>query len=231
MRGAIDISTGETVLQKQHFGKAFAVDSPGNPPQTFGDLGSASVDFSPDGRFVIALPWNARGSAVAWDLHQRREVRLRGAMKKLTTLFSLETEMVASEFYSVSFAFVAPDRLIMSPHFDEISHATVATTLAAFPSGKVLATLKLPPGPLFRAADPGFVLIRPFGQYTRPDGKPRAAAVEFSSGQIIVSEAPALDVFGNKYVAELTNGGVGLYERGNGLQATVKLDELRREDP
>ncbi len=49
--------------------------------------------------------------------------------------------------------------------------------------------------------------------------------MEFATGQVIISETPALDVFGNHYVAEVRNGEVGLYERGKGLQASVRLDE------
>jgi hypothetical protein len=101
----------------------------------------------------------------------------------------------------------------------------VPATLAAFPSGKVLSRLKLPAGPLFRAADPRFVLIRPFGQEgwgNNPDAK-RAAAVEFSTGQVIVSETFALDVHGRYHVAEPNNGEVGLYERGKGLQEKISL--------
>jgi hypothetical protein len=51
----------------------------------------------------------------------------------------------------------------------------------------------------------------------------RAAAVEFSTGQVITSETPALDVFGKYYVAERTNGEIGLYERGTGLKASISL--------
>jgi hypothetical protein len=49
--------------------------------------------------------------------------------------------------------------------------------------------------------------------------------VELSSGEVIISETPALDVLGRYYVAEPSPGTVGLYERGKGLQATVALHE------
>jgi hypothetical protein len=39
----------------------------------------------------------------------------------------------------------------------------------------------------------------------------------------MVSDTPALDVFGSHYVAERLNGELGLYEVGKGIQATVKL--------
>jgi len=55
----------------------------------------------------------------------------------------------------------------------------------------------------------------------------RAAAVELSTGQVIISETSALDVFGRYYVAETSAGVVGLYERAKGLQATVALSDKR----
>jgi hypothetical protein len=48
-----------------------------------------------------------------------------------------------------------------------------------------------------------------------------------STGQVIISETSALDVFGRYYVAEPSAGVVGLYERGKGLQATVALSDKR----
>jgi hypothetical protein len=102
---------------------------------------------------------------------------------------------------------------------------TVNATLVEFPSGKVLSKAKLPPGQLFRAADPAFVLIRPFGWRVRDsDPVPRSSAVEFRTGQVIMSDAEALDVFGDHFIIELPDGKLGLCERGKGVQATVAID-------
>lgn len=49
----------------------------------------------------------------------------------------------------------------------------------------------------------------------------RAAAAELTTGLVIISETPALDVFGRLYVAEFAKGEVGLYEIGKGLRAAV----------
>jgi hypothetical protein len=45
----------------------------------------------------------------------------------------------------------------------------------------------------------------------------------YTTGEMITSETPALDVLGRYYVAERAGGKVGLYERGKGLQASVSL--------
>jgi hypothetical protein len=106
------------------------------------------------------------------------------------------------------------------------SQKIINGTLAALPSGKVLLKPKLPPGYVLPTAGPDFVLMRPFGRLARDsDPVQKIAAVEFRTGQVIISEAQALDVFGNHYVTELKDGTVGLYERGKGVQATVTIDD------
>jgi len=126
-----------------------------------------------------------------------------------------------------SFAFVAPDRVMMSEV--QVGPRAVTARLVAFPSGEILSKLKLPPGPVSRASDPGFVLIQPCGPF--PRGAPldrrtkRTCAAEFSTGRLIVSKTPALDVFGSHYVAARANGELGLYQRGKAAAvATVRLD-------
>jgi hypothetical protein len=218
----LDIPSGQTLFEKDSFAEPFVSWPTFADRQVFGDPGSATLAFSPDGRFVIAMPNAAGGAAVACDLRERRPVRLEGATKGLHTQMGLKTKMTFAELSSATFAFVAADRLMISPLG---KRTAVTATLVAFPSGKVLAKPTLPPGPLLRATDPGFVLIRPFGEYILADDpKPRTAAVEFATGKVIISNAPALDVFGNYYAAERINGEVGLYERGKGIQAAVKLE-------
>jgi len=139
-------------------------------------------------------------------------VNLQGSLRRLRW---------ASEptFYlgAAPFTFVAPDRAVISwPQAWNTKNTTVRATLALFPSGKVLLRLRIPPGPLFRATDPGFVIVRPCG-------KAAACAVEYTTGEVIMSEMPALDVRGKYYVVEPASGEVGLYERGKGLQASVSL--------
>jgi hypothetical protein len=98
--------------------------------------------------------------------------------------------------------------------------------LLAFPSTEILSKVEVPVGPLLHTADPNFMLVRPFGRVSLwdPNAK-RTAAVELATGRVIISETPALDVFGRRYIAEQFPWVVGLYERGKGLQATVPLHE------
>jgi len=209
----IDVATSATIFRKKNFNDYIDyIDVLGHSNRV-GYLGSARIDFSPDGSLVLALPLGARGSALAWNLRERKTLSLALSLKMMRLPSGKE------------FAMIALDRLLISDTI--LNRRTITATLVAFPAGKVLAKPKLPPGPIYRAADPNFVIVRPFAGSTREDlyNPKRSAAVEIGTGQVIVCDSPALDVFGHYYAAERTNGELGLYERGKGLQATVAIAE------
>jgi hypothetical protein len=82
----------------------------------------------------------------------------------------------------------------------------------------VVSKPKLPlisEGP-FRITDSRFVEILPYGSLS-------FCALDFSTKETINSSQPAFDVLGPYYVAQPNLGEVGLYERGKGIKATVKL--------
>jgi len=94
--------------------------------------------------------------------------------------------------------------------------------LMEFPSGKLLSRPILPAGALFAATDPNFVIVRLTGQSTT--GHPqRTVAAGLNTGELIAGNNSALDVLGRYYVTEPREGWVGLYDRGEGLQATIDL--------
>lgn len=210
----IDVASGNSIFEKKQFGQRFwnigescepagtlpASCTPQFPAEEWGDPGSATFDFSPDSRFVVAIPGNlSRGSPVAFDSRERRPVVLTGTLKGVR-----------------SFSFIAPDRVVISrPRKGWLRTRSAWTNaLVVFPTGLILLKLAtLPPGPLFRATDPDFVLIRASG----------SSAVDYRSGYVIASDTSALDVFGNLYVTERPHGRLGLFERGKGLHATITL--------
>jgi len=193
---SIDVDSGETLFEKKKF-------------SIIGDRGAADLNFSPDGRYLVAVPKRVEGSPLAWDLRAKEPVKLSGRLKKLETAYHI--------------VFVAPDQVMISSVW--LGTTTVNATLVEFPSGKVLSKAKLPPGQLFRAADPAFVLIRPAGwRVLDSTPAPRSSAVEFRTGQVILSDAEGLDVFGNQFILELPDGKLGLGERGKGVQASVTID-------
>jgi WD40 repeat protein len=210
----IDVDSVQTIFEKKKFGNFFLTSQyPGWITESgdglLGDPGWASISFTPDGRFVVVVPEYSYGRTLTWDLREKRKVKLTGGLRKLTR----------------GFAFIGPDKVMISSD-SFLSQKIVNATLADFPSGRVLLKLKVPQGRLLLAADPAFVLIGPIYRFTR-DSYPvqKIAAVEIRTGQVIISDAEAMDVFGNYYVTELKDGTVGLYERGKGLQATITIDE------
>lgn len=231
----LEVGSSATVFEKKKFGKKFVIydsmDSPmpaqGNPAfnAQVGDPGSARIDFSPDAHFLIASPKYADGDTIAFDLREKQSLKLQGELKQLTT--------------SVDYNFLSADRMLIA----------APTAVVAFPSGEVLFRPRImPDGQQFRAADPHFVLISPWGPwghykqtFDRPGGDPRnrfvtiytpledpgMGAFEIETGQAIVTKNPPLDVFGAYYAAELTDGRLGLYERGKGLQTAVNVADHR----
>jgi hypothetical protein len=217
----IEVSSGVTILQRKEFTWLLANhDRSGAPTSFYGQLGSASVDFSPDDRFVVVRPRTAGGSPLAWNMRQRTIVRLTGQLKHHTTTF------------------IAPGRVVLwvgPASKSDLKQGVAHGRVLEFPSGKVLSEPKLPEGSyLFPAADPDFVIVRPFGRgtaYKRVGGEffvghapmNRAAAVELSTGLVIIGNTPQLDVFKPFYVAKPNPSEVGLYEIGKGLRASVSL--------
>jgi len=204
---AYDADNSEVLFEKTNFGKqlyAFIGDS--LDTVEVGERGAARFTFSQDGRYLIAQPAAARGNALAWDRLERRPIELHGELRgrhKST--------------------FIDPAKVLIAK---VEGSKPVAAKLVTFPEGDLLERPLLPPGPVYSLSDPGFALVKPFGRRTTYlDTRQRAAAVELKTGRVIISETPVLDVLGSLYIAELTNGDLGLYEIGKGLKATVRVRE------
>ncbi|HTQ55084.1 MAG TPA: hypothetical protein VMI94_11525 [Bryobacteraceae bacterium] len=233
-----DVTSGRVMLEKHRFGEQFkeivskVVFSGGtsNDPaehvdhiwrKVRGDAGSAEFDFSPDARYLASFPEDNIHGALLIDLAKSAPVRLR---RKLGLLkLGWGRELNSSE-RGQFFAFISPATMVVSNPF-WTKHDVTTVSLIQVPSGKLLSKPRLPPGPVFAAADPGFVIVRPFGHTGSYDNPPRAAAVELMTGQVIVSQTPALDVLGGYYIAQPAPDVVGLYERGKGIQASLVLHQ------
>jgi len=209
----VDVDRATTIFEKREFVKlipVYKVLSGGvivKSRRFLGDLGSASLDFSPDGRFLLAIQYQGAGKEVVCDFRAKGTVKLTRAARPPALGWHL---------------FLSPHRLLISEY--DTKHAAVTARIVEFPSGKVLSRPSLPPGGLFRTTDPNFVLIRPVrrrGEFD-PQGR-RATALDLSTGDVIISQSPLFDVLGDFYVAEPFPGEVWLYKRGKGLQAKVAL--------
>ncbi len=233
---AIDVASGQTILEKKKFGRlhvSWGISEIGMfTRRETGDVAAACVRFSPDGRFVAAAPlfgeggpvggndpefplqlngdagvqlgWDDEGPHVLWDLLERREVRPTAGLKQ--------------PYLDGDFVFVASDSVLVLHRGWKHRKSTVVATVEGVPSRELLLKTTVVWGELSRAADPDFVLVR-------PPGRRSIWGVEYRTGRAITSRSPSLDVLGNHYVAERTNGEIGLYERGKPRAvATVRLD-------
>jgi hypothetical protein len=82
-------------------------------------------------------PKSGEGATRAWDVRDRSLVNLEQGLRELKYVSS-----------NVRFAFVAPGRLLLTnSYFLFGKNGVVTGKLVEFPSGKLLAKPKVPPGP------------------------------------------------------------------------------------
>jgi WD40 repeat protein len=199
------VASGQAMFERKKFAP---------PSQIYGRLtpinsGSVSMEFSPDGHFLIVRSDDPEGPDIGWNAREKNLVNMTGPLKQLKHHPSV---------------FLAPDRIFLSGGEDPLKPGVANCRVVAFPSGQLLSEPKVPFGVFARATDSGFVIVRHFGSHLPGRSSPnRSAAVELSTEQVIISETPALDVFGRLYVAERERGEVGLYEIGKGLKARSVL--------
>lgn len=209
----IDVRSGTRVFEKIHFAQDPEFFDAYNPfPFGFypSDKGAAYLDYSTDGRFLMAAPSDSTGRSLGFDLFENEVLALKGGLNRL------HSDKVPY------FKFVAPNIILLSGRHG--LRDTLLTTLVDFPSGRIDSKLALPPGPrpfsapwpISRLTDPDFISIQPFGS-------PTFCAYNFRTKEAITSEHPAIDVLGSSYVVEPSAGVVGLYRRGKGLQASIAL--------
>ena len=178
-----------------------------------GDLGAAGFEFSPDGRYaLVARTGNSEPRPIAgWDSVARREVPPRGTFKR---------PWVAGDF-----VFVTPDRVLIKAE-KRRAGGVYSGFLVEVPSARILATVSLPTalqhwGSQFcgLASDPRYVVLRLCQACP-------AGALEYETGRLLAAiRSPVLDVLAGRYVAQLDNGEIGLYELGKSAPiATVRLE-------
>lgn len=233
---AVDVVSGREVLKRRNFRRSTVdMDSQSNTALD-GPLviEGAVIEFSPDGRFLIG----ASDNGVIWDARELRDVKAGGQVKRI------------SSGYVGYVTFLSAGQVVVPQYLNYGGRWEPAAQVLTFPSGDLLFTQPIIcyPGPnrhfaqsaFRRAADPGFVIIR-YQHMIDPGGiggrspcrmlvETREAALsvvalELSTGLMILSDSTVLDIFGNRHVTEVRPGVVGLWKRGEGLIATVELNE------
>lgn len=217
--GAIDVATGRTIMERKKFNTPAFVFVRQQWFDIPNDLGFAKLAFSPDGRFLIAIPSN--GKTVIWDIRGKSRVSISGLMHVVWSGYG-------------DCAFLAPNRVLISSHGKWGKKSIVTARIVDFPDGKEISKAKIPWAPDLQAAtDSAFlVVLHPYwwefvpydiGQIHVKHPSDGAAAIELSTGKMITTNTPAIDVFGNHYLAEPNPGEIGCYERGKGLQTRIAI--------
>ena len=224
-----DIPACKVLYEKRQFVRLISISDGDQFPRVYaGELGEVGIEFSPDGRYLLAT--TEGGDSLLWNVKGGTVVKVFGKLRGRPRHAVYPQEV-----------FVASNRILLLAGY--AGERRIAK-LVSFPEGGVLLTQKIPAGRAIRAADPRFVLIRPLPPqqlflvvdpstnilpHTRhliPRDDlfdQRSTAVELNSGHLIESKQSLIDVFGPYYVAQPGPGEVGLYERGKGLQAAVSL--------
>ena len=225
----LDVASSKEVLTKRKFAQPFVGEGTSYPTSQVSHLWLASLQFSPDGRFLVAYPAED-GTGVIWDARQRLTLRPEGPFKQRAyariTFLSAERAMIFLARRSLK-----KDRL-----------AEAATV--SFPGGRISSIRRLPyfpGGPGFsrrsfrRAADPEYLIL----QYEQVISRgvidlwtlslfgrvviPKSLAIHLRTGLMILSDSLLLDVYGTRYIEEIRPGEVRLNEHGVGVLGTINI--------
>jgi hypothetical protein len=192
-----DIQSGQMLYQNLHFFDGYlGLNNVGVQPKF-----EALMRWSRDGRYFVA----ASGlSAMAYDLQNRKQVKLRGTLSGLA---------------QQRFAFVGPDTMVSTCDWSVKTGAageTFTMCLTSFPGGHTLKKFELPPGWLASTAGNNSLLFGPAGN---------AAAVLFDPSDSRIEDEfreQAADARGTIVATEVPTGGLGL-QRPDGKFQTIPL--------
>jgi hypothetical protein len=161
--------------------------------------GLLTLQFSTSGQYFAAGYTSYLGaSAFAYDVTKERVINVKEPARRLLT---------------VSFTFVGPDQLVgLNPQNPGKSG------IVQLPAGQVAQELALPAGQLERASQPRHVLIRPVPGH-------EIGAFDLQAGKLVGGwNKPAIDLWGEEYVAEHGVGDLGMFVlQGDTLRSTLSM--------
>jgi len=201
-----DVATGTQIFQKKEFYLPNPIEMIlvrlaslfNEEGQDIEEVDWINMAFSPDEHYFAAgarstgvgvtedsIRFFREDNAIAIDLTTRQPVSLRGPLKKLI---------------AGGFVFLGPDRLIGIDR-----HDAKKSGIVSFPGGEVIEQTLLGGRTLAAATHGNYVVARPIQNFP-------AGVVDLNSKKIIIaSKVSPLDVYDQLFVAERTNGEIGLY--------------------
>jgi WD40 repeat protein len=213
----ISVESGQSVVQKKEFyapdywqylvilGELLNRKSDGG---NFG-LQLISMGFSPDGHYFVA---GYNGPLV----FRMARIGFVAEAFDLTTLSKVSLPDSLTRLVAGGFTFIGNDR-VAGINVENVKKSAVVT----FPSGKVLTELELWRKGMVAATRGDYLLIRPIKDYA-------LGVMDVNAKTITkVNERPALDIYGDVFVAEMRNGQLGLYRmEKNEVLATALLSNF-----
>jgi len=192
----IDISTGDRLLEKEHFLEAEHNFEGGLGTFTYSfELRFITMEFSPDAHYFLASYKN--GNPLAFDLSSRSVIPVHGAIKTAT---------------AISFAFLTPDEIAGTA-----GERGTKSLLVRFPSGEVIRDLDFGSARPSRVGHGDFVLLRPIKDFA-------VGVLDINTNQFVrANKLSAFDVYDKTFVSQLKSGEVGLFQDSATPLATVKL--------
>jgi WD40 repeat protein len=213
----INVESGQAVLQKNEF---YAPDywqylmilgELLNRKSDTGNLGLQliSIGFSPDGHYFAA---GYNGPLV----FRITRIGYVAEALDLTTLRKVSLPDSLTRLIAGGFTFIGNDR-VAGINVENVKKSAVVT----FPEGKVITELELWRKGMVAATRGDYLLIRPIKDYA-------LGVMDLKSKAITkVNERPALDIYGDVFVAEMRNGQLGLYRmEKNEVLATALLSNF-----
>jgi WD40 repeat protein len=197
----LNVATGQPVIQKKEFyapdyysylGILWSLYGRGDESADLG-LSVIKMGFSPDGRYFafgyygpVAFKSMRRDSvAEAYDLNTLSKISLPDAMKK---------------FITGGFTFMTNDRIVGVNHDNNRKSG-----LVSFPSGQVLSEFPMSPRTLIAPTKSNHLIVRPIKDFA-------LGVMNTTDGTVFkANKQPALDIYDDVFVAELTTGEVGLF--------------------
>ncbi|HEY3744168.1 MAG TPA: WD40 repeat domain-containing protein [Bryobacteraceae bacterium] len=183
----VDVPSGKEVFKKRKF--ALPYSDPKYEIVYSGKLGAADLEFSPDGRFLIAAPKD-EGAAVIWDSREGSHVKAAGYLKLLSSL----------DKRAYFFTFRGNDQLVMvrARYAPKTVMSECKALTVGFPSGNVIASQRMPMCPSvsfysegstanrgFRSADDARFLITIFEEWLgKPGRSPNPWSARLSHGGV-----------------------------------------------
>jgi WD40 repeat protein len=167
------------------------------------EVAALNMQFSPNGRYFVAgrksfgkTPANERTASIGVDVASRKTVSLGNNIEKVLTH---------------SFAFYAGDKIIGQSDYEGEDSGVFA-----FPSGDRIEKMLLLGKSITKAEQGDYLLVRPVSN--APVGVYDVRAKKY----ILANKTPALDVYGDYFVAERRNGELGIYKFTKGEKVSVE---------